>query len=110
MNKITALFLSFFLPILAQAEVIRGATLREVNTRAEDGLVSILNFLKVIFVVVGFGLFGGAIIRLQKITKGEIQGASPWSALLGMVVAAMMSAIGVFWIVTSNTLKKFFGV
>lgn len=110
MNKIITLFFSLFLPVFAQAEIIRGATLRDVNARAEDGVASVLNFLKVIFVVVGFALFGGSVIRLQKITKGEIQGASPWSALFGMAVAAMMSAIGIFWIATSNTLKKFFGV
>lgn len=112
MNKIYAKIITLYLLLIgvAHAETIRGATVAEVNTRVSDTLVSVLDVLKVCFVVAGFAMFGFAVVRLQKITKGEIQGASPWSAILAMVVAAMMSSIGFWWIVTSNTVKKFFSV
>lgn len=87
---------------------VKGASFAEIYDRAFGGITSILNLLKVFFVVVGFALFGHSVIRLIKISKGEIQGASPMSAFIGMAVAAMLSSVGFWWIVTSNTLKEIF--
>lgn len=107
-KKFTTLLIVLLLTVEAHAEKVTGASLGEIHDRAFDGVGSILNFLKVIFVVVGFALFGHSVLRLIKISKGELQGASPMSAIVGMLVAAMLSSVGFWWIATSNSLKTIF--
>ena len=107
-KKITTILIVFFLTVDAHAEKITGASLGEIHDRAFSGVTTVLNFLKIIFVLVGFLLFGLSIHRIIKISRGELQGASYGSALLGAGVAAMMSSLGFWWIVTSETLKVIF--
>lgn len=107
-EKIYVLLIAFALTAQAHAAKVTGASLEEIHDRTFGGLHSILNLLKLVFVVTGFALFGHSVIRLIKISKGEIQGASPVSAFIGMMIAAMLSSVGFWWIVTSNTLKEIF--
>lgn len=107
-KKFTTVLIFLLLSIEVHAEKITGASLGEIHDRAFSGVTLVLNFLKIIFVVVGFALFGHSVLRLIKISKGEIQGASPFSAIAGMFIAAMLSSLGFWWIATSNSLKTVF--
>ena len=108
MKKITTFFVVLLLTIQSHADTVTGASLDEIHTRAFGGVTAVLNLLKVVFVLVGFGLFGHSVIRLIKISRGEIQGASATSAFVGMAVASMLSSLGFWWIVTSESLKAWF--
>lgn len=108
MKKFLVFLTTLFVLVQAHAEKVQGASLSEIHDRAFGGVTSVLNLLKVLFVVVGFGLFGHSVIRAIKISKGEIQGASYTSAFVGMAIAALLSSVGFWWIVTSNSLKQIF--
>lgn len=107
MKNFIVFLTTLFVLTQAHAEKVKGASLSEIHDRAFGGVTSVLNLLKVIFVVVGFALFGHSVIRAIKISKGEIQ-ASYTSAFVGMAIASLLGSVGFWWIVTSNSLKQIF--
>lgn len=107
-KKFTTLLIVLLLAVDAHAEKVTGASLGEIHDRAFSGVTTLLDFLKIVFVVVGFGLFGHSLLRLIKISRGELQGASATSAFFGMAIASMLSSLGFWWIITSESLKAWF--
>lgn len=87
---------------------VEGASLSEIAGRTENGVGTFYRITSTAFVLIGFFLFAGSIIRLIKITRGEIPNAKPISAFLGMIFAAMLASTGVWMFATKNTLEKTF--
>lgn len=111
MKKIT--FFLIYLSLSGQALAanvvdVEGASLGEIAERTEGGMAAFYKVLSLGLVVVGFTLFAASLIRLIKITKGEIPQARPMSAIAGMIFSAMLASTGIWLFAVANTLKESF--
>lgn len=111
MKKIT--FFLIYLSLTAKAVAgnvvdVQGASLEEIAARTESGMSTFYKILSLALVVVGFTLFATSLIRLVKITKGEIPNARPMSAVAGMIFSAMLASSGIWLFAVTNTLKEAF--
>ena len=111
MKKIT--FFLIYLSLSGQALAanvvdVEGASLGEIAERTESGMASFYKFMSLGLVIVGFVLFAASLIRLIKITKGEIPQARPMSAIAGMIFSAMLASTGLWLFVVANALRDGF--
>lgn len=111
MKKITFFLIYFSLSakaLAANVVDVSGASLEEIAARTESGMSTFYKMLSLALVVIGFALFATSLIRLIKITKGEIPNARPMSAIAGMIFSAMLASSGIWLFAVTNTLKEAF--
>lgn len=111
MKKITFFLIYFSLSakaLAANVVDVSGASLEEIAARTESGMSTFYKMLSLALVVIGFALFAASLIRLIKITKGEIPNARPMSAIAGMIFSAMLASSGIWLFAVTNTLKEAF--
>lgn len=90
------------------ATTVEGASLSEIAQRGRGGMSTAYTTMSLICVLIGFFLFATSVIRLIKITRGEIPNASPVTAFAGMLFASMLASVGVWLFGLSNALKGTF--
>lgn len=90
------------------ASTVEGASLGEIADRGKSGMKTAYSIMSLVCVLIGFALFATSVIRLIKITRGEIPNAKPITAFAGMIFAAMLASVGVWLFSISNTLQGAF--
>lgn len=102
MKKLTFFLIYLSLTIEAYAAPdkvvsVDGASLSEISSRAENGLMIFYKVMSLVFAIVGFVLFSRSVIKLIQINQGDAPQSKQSGAFAGMFFAALLVSSG-YWL------------